>query len=430
MDSARNFLLPKPSIVICIASLLLASVILAVGQTENVVHRFQAGRDGAYPSSGLISDKAGNFYGVTEGGKQSGNGGTVFRLSPPNEKGGRWAVTTLHIFGNNNHGANPTGELIFDQAGNLYGTTPSGGPENSSTVFELKRRGGAWREAVIYVGGSTYAPVAGLSSDKAGGLYFATYSGGEDDYGSVFQLMPSENGDWKAIMIYSFTGGNEAYPPAGPIISGEGNLFGVLDGNGGNSYGAVYELKAPPTRAGGWAGHVLYEFNGGTGDAAYPRGRPVFDGKGNLYGVADGGAYGAGAVFKLTRQGDSWTESVIYSFCAQNSCTDGSDPSGGLILDEKGNLYGTTEFGGNGGCDYGCGTVFKLAPPTQGGTWAETVLHNFTGEDGDGYQPYTPLAFGKLDSLWGTTFLGGKETGRCQDQQDGPGCGIVFSVRP
>ena len=130
MNSARNFLLPKPSIAICVASLLLTATLPAVGQTENVVHRFQAGRDGAYPSGGLISDKAGNFYGVTEGGKQSGNGGTVFRLSPPSEKGGRWTVTTLHIFGNNDHGGNPMGELISDQSGNLYGTTPDGGPGN------------------------------------------------------------------------------------------------------------------------------------------------------------------------------------------------------------------------------------------------------------------------------------------------------------
>jgi uncharacterized repeat protein (TIGR03803 family) len=428
MNYEEKLLSTKWRTVTLIAILVLAGTILARGQTERVIHRFRGGRDGAYPSGGLISDKAGNFYGVTQGGKQSGSGGTVFQLSPPSGKDGRWTRTTLHVFRNGTHGGNPIGELIFDRAGNLYGTTPSGGFENLGTVFELKPQGGTWTETVIYNGSS---PVGGLVFDKAGNLYGATYDGGEHGVGSVFQLTPSQGGGWTATVIYSFIG-HEAYPPAGPIISKEGNLFGVVGGYSSGYNGAIYELKAPAAHGGAWTERVLYKFKGGS-DGVGPSGRLVFDQKGNLYGTtAAGGAFQSGTVFQLTRQGSSWTEAVIYSFCAQYNCTDGAFPLAGLIFDGRGNLYGTSEGGGNdANCRYNCGTVFQLSPPvTQGNQWTEAVLYSFTGQGGDGYGPDTSLAHGKFGSLWGTTFSGRRNVGVCQDQGYGPGCGIVYVVHP
>jgi hypothetical protein len=169
-------------------------------------------------------------------------------------------------------------------------------------------------------------------------------SGGEKGEGQIFQLTPSQGGGWTETVIHSFTGGADGgNPVTGPIIDKSGNLFGLIEQGPGEDYnGAVYELKAPSTHGSVWTERVLYSFKGGS-DAAQPSGRLLFDHKGNLDGESRyGGAFDGGTVFQITRQRGSWTEAVLYSFCTQSNCADGRQPEGGLIVDGKGNLYGTT----------------------------------------------------------------------------------------
>jgi uncharacterized repeat protein (TIGR03803 family) len=412
------------------AILLLASSVFALGQEERVVHRFQGGSDGIEPNGGLISDQAGNLYGTTEfGGAHSG--GTVFELSPPSASGG-WTKTVLYNFCAQPEcadGSEPFGELIFDQAGNLYGTLLSG--TLNSGVFELRAPtapGDAWTESIIYNVGPGRA-LDGLIFDKAGSLYGATSPG----YGTIFKLTPSPGGSWTETTIFYFDGHDGEDPISGPIIDAAGNLYGVLQMGKGGTFGAIYELRPPTTPGGAWVERLLYNFTN-SADGLEPSGRLMLDGHGNLDGVTlKGGANGDGTVFQLRRQDASWSETVLYSFCAESNCADGEVPQATLVSDSKGNLYGTTQFGGSAGeCgqdDATCGTVFQLTPPAiEGGAWTQTVLHEFTGgsgSDGDGANPLYGLTLGKTGSLWGTTPSGGKDTSPCGTYH---GCGTVFHI--
>jgi uncharacterized repeat protein (TIGR03803 family) len=416
-----------PALVVVI--LIVMGSVFATGQAERVIYRFEGGSDGFDPLGSLISDHAGNFYGTTCG-DGAANSGTVFQLV---RQGGHWTENVLYSFAGSSDGNCPFGELIFDRAGNLYGTAASVGGF-ASTVFELKppaTQGNPWTETVLCRFESSVELYDGLVFDKADNLYGSTYSGGEKGEGQIFQLTPSQGGGWTETVIHSFTGGADGgNPVTGPIIGKSGNLFGLIEQGPGEDYnGAVYELKAPSTHGSAWTERVLYSFKGGS-DAAQPSGRLLFDHKGNLDGESRyGGAFDGGTVFQITRQRGSWTEAVLYSFCTQSNCADGRQPEGGLIVDGKGNLYGTTINGGTGGnCGNGsgCGTVFELTPPTQGGVWTETVLHSFTGSGGDGYLPRVGLTLGRSGLLWGTTPSGGLAP-PCAFLN---GCGTVFNVRP
>ena len=184
----QNLFPTKWSMAIFIAMVVLAGSVFAVGQTERVVYRFHGGNDGADPDGGLISDQAGNFYGAVRGGGAH-DYGAIFQMSPPAGQGGHWTESVIYNFTGGNDGGVPTGELIFDQAGNLYGVALLGGSTGGGTVFELTPQGGTWTESVIYNFQSNDQPVPGVVFDKAGNLYGATAAGG--GHGSVFQLAPS-----------------------------------------------------------------------------------------------------------------------------------------------------------------------------------------------------------------------------------------------
>jgi uncharacterized repeat protein (TIGR03803 family) len=417
--------LTKWSMAIFIAIVILAGNVLAVGQTERVVHRFQGGNGGFGPEDRLITDQAGNFYGITTKGGAHNNG-TVFKLSKQNA---RWARTLLYAF-NPFKGdvGSPSGKLIFDQKGNLYGVTVHEGSGASGMVFELTPQGSTWAETVIYRFPAKASPNGDLALDDAGNLYGATANGGQYGAGAVFELTPSQGG-WTETTIYSFNpihGGVFGPRLSGPIINSAGNLYGVVTwANKFNFNGAVYELKAPATQGGAWTERVLHRFQG-SNDGSNPSGQLMFDGKGNLDGVTSaGGVSNEGEVFQLVRHGTSWTETVLYSFCSQSNCSDGAVPEAGLITDVKGNLYGTTTQGGIGIGNDSCGTVFQLTPPaTQDGAWTETVLHAFTGGEADGCSPISPLVRGKFGGLWGMTYWGGDVTAACGTN----GCGTAFSI--
>jgi uncharacterized repeat protein (TIGR03803 family) len=303
-----------------------------------VLHSFAGGRtDGAAPFSGLILDAANNLYGTTFGGGAHFFG-TVFKLSAGT------GLTLLHSFaGPFSEGEGPAGTLVMDHAGDIYGTTYTGGDTQGwGTVFEITAAG-------VYKTGQSFSPGgalprAGLLLEN-GNLYGTTYGGGAHYYGgTVFQA-------GVATALYTFTGGPDGAQPAASLISdGEGNLYGTTSagGNGtlGVGNGVVFKLNLTTTIE-----TVLYTFHGPDGSA--PMGALVRDSEGNLYGTTQlGGAFGYGTVFMLNTLGDLFT---LHSFTGGN---DGASPFAGLVLDGTGNLWGVTTNGGSSGY----GTLFEITP--------------------------------------------------------------------
>jgi uncharacterized repeat protein (TIGR03803 family) len=266
-------------------------------------------------------------------------------------------------------------------------------------------------------------PVGNLVFDSQGNLYGATTG----PPSTVFRFAPKPGGGWSYSQLYVFDNpAKGSQVEGGLVVDGAGNLYGTTAGGGANnSDGVVFELI--PNSNGQWTETVLCDFDAYPGDAAIPFASLIFDGRGNLYGTASaGGTYGFGAVFELTpSSGGGWTESVLYSFVGPPN--DGAIPLANLVFDVAGDLYGTTQTGGPGGCQVegtsGCGTVFQLSPPSApGGAWTETVLHSFLGGDDGGF-PLSAVTLDAVGNLYGTTEEGGGLCGNI-------GCGTVFEVSP
>ncbi len=396
----------RAALAIFAVTLLVTSTWASTNWYEKVLHSFGNGTDGYMPSTSLIFDAAGNLYGTTQYGGGANAYGTVFELTPAG--GGNWTETVLYSFRSGTDGAVPGAGLIFDAAGSLYGTTTAGGP-NNGTVFELTPTAGeGWTEQVLYrfcsqanCADGQY-PYGGLIFDAAGNLYGTTEFGGTNGYGTVFKLTPTAGGGWTETVLHSFGSGTDgASPFVGLIFDAAGNLYGTTTYGGTYGVGTVFELT--PTAGGDWLETVLYSFGiNGLSDGGYPWAGLIFDAAGNLYGTTFyGGTYNRGTVFELTpMSGGGWTETVLHSFNPNNG-TDGFNPYAGLIFDAAGNLYGTAYYGGS----YGGGTVFELTPAAGGG-WTETVLRSF-GNGTDGFWPYAGLIFDHAGNLYGTTEYGG-----------------------
>ena len=361
--------------------------------SETVLYVFKGNSkgDGATPEGGLVIDAAGNLYGTTAYGG-TGNCvllgtsvgcGTVYELSPPAQKGDPWTETVLYSFPTPKQGYFPRGDLVFDGSGNLYGATQFGGGKGTTcdpyykycgAVFELsppKTEGGKWTEKILhsFAGGTDGAnPNGGLVLNGKGDVYGTTYAGGNQDWGTVFELeSPSrKDGTWTEKILHRFQGSQDRVNPAAGVIFGNnGNLYGTtLTGGPDGGGGTVFRLAPPSKKWGAWKKAILYGFNGaGRGlDAESP---VIFDANGNLYGTTldSGGTY-YGTVFRLKppkQEGDTWTFNMLYGFQAP---PDGGQPAAGLVLDKNGNLYSTTTQGGSGtGCSFrGCGTVFEVSP--------------------------------------------------------------------
>jgi hypothetical protein len=308
--------------------------------TYAILYSFQGNKDGHYPQGNLTFDKHGNLYGATQFGggrgynncnKFYGYCGTIFKLSPPKQKGGTWTEKVLYSFagvknGAIGDGAEPNGGLIFDSKGAIYGTT--------------------------YFGGGSQGECNGGS--------------GGTGCGTVFKLDPptKKGGAWSKTIPYRFNGPDGASPTAGLIFDEDGNLYGTASG-GGEGYGVVFRLAKPSRRSHSWAEAVLYRFQDGADGAIPQQANFISDAQGNLYSTVGAGHQTYGNVFEMkgpARKGGAWTFAILYSL---KGAPDGANPVAGLVFDKSGNLYGTTLKGGTGNgsdCSYGCGTVFEVEP--------------------------------------------------------------------
>jgi uncharacterized repeat protein (TIGR03803 family) len=397
--------------------------------TEKVVHSFTGGNDGIDPAATLVADSAGNLYGTTvKGGTVTQlcpeGCGTVFEISPI--AGGRWKEKVLYRF-TGSDGKNPYGGVTLDGKGDLYGTTVSGGSggtcsgDGCGVVYLLSKSGKTWVETVMYnfTGGKDgFGPGGAVVFDSAGNLYGTTPDGGNlhkcsgGGCGVVYQISPVRGGGYKQTVLHTFTDGADgAIGSLGPLwVDKTENIFGVaeLGGDPSCQCGTVFRIASV---GGKWKFKTLDAFKG-LPQAGFPYGGVIADSKGNLYGTTYyGGANGAGSVFKLTNSKGKFTESVLYSFTGG---ADGGSPTTTLMFDAKRNLYGTTSAGGDSNGD---GVVFKLTPKS-GGKWKESVVHQF-GKGSDGAIPYYGLISDTAGNLFGTTAIGG-----------GSGQGVVFELTP
>jgi uncharacterized repeat protein (TIGR03803 family) len=285
----------------------------------------------------------------------------------------------------------PYSGLAIDAAGNLYGTTVNGGRQTAGVVYELSpAAGGGWTQTVLHNFGKEttkdgYYSYATPVFDAAGDFYGTTAFGGAHASGTVFEMVPTTGGTWNEKLLHSFKGPDGKSSQASVILDPSGNIYGTTT-YGGASYasgacaftsslkgcGTVFELT--PNGSGGWIEHVLHSFSQNGVDGFEPSAPLVRDVAGNLYGTTNfGGDYNYGTVFELSpAAGGAWTETIIHSF--DNNGVDGTYPEyGGLIFDAAGNLYGIAGGGGTGDQ----GIVYELSPST-GGAWTETVIYSFS----------------------------------------------------
>jgi len=412
------------SATLSLAILLLAATALAHDSTEIVLHNFGAGSDGVNPDSSLIFDTAGNLYGTTYGGGTGSCGGgcgTVFELTP---NGGGFTESVIYNFqgATNNDGAYPLGALTADAAGNFYGVTYAGGHHDCGTVFELTPgSGGGWTESVLYsfcANGSEFdgsGPTGKLVFDASGNLYGVTQSGGHGGGGVVFQLMFS-SGTWTEKVIKGFPrighlGGNQ---PVGIIFDSAGNLYGVTTFGGTRGYngaGIVFELVQSQ---GQWTGKVIHRFGIRGNNLQTPTGGLIFDAAGNLYMTMARGGLGGAGVFEISpRAGGGFKGHALCSFPGGQIL----QPYEGLVFDSAGSLYSASGAEGGGNCSRDCGFVYKLSRGAH--RWKTKRLAIVHGRDG--INPVGGVILDSKGNLYGATFGGGANK---------TGGGVVFEVTP
>lgn len=329
--------------------------------------------DGAFPVAGLILDTEGNLYGTTMAAGPNNMRGTVFQLSP-NADGSKWTERILHVFTGTPDGDEPrtrltyagaAGGALYDGVSPLYGNTSRGGLHGPGGVYELTQKNGRWRTKVIHSfcaeAGCTdgYSPEGDMTMDAGGNLYGTTTLGGANGNGTVYRVSPNaKRTKWTGSILYSFCSiadCSDGNVPQGPVtMDSKGRLFGTTTADAGEG-GVVFE---PVPKKGGWKEKVLHTFcTGDCKDGYLPVAGVTIDPVGNLFGTNElgGPVSQGGTVFKLSGK----TFSTVYNFCTLAGCADGSIPAAPLIMDETGNLYGTTMQGGP---DSGAGTVFQLSP--------------------------------------------------------------------
>ncbi|MGO9486228.1 MAG: choice-of-anchor tandem repeat GloVer-containing protein [Rhodomicrobium sp.] len=390
--------------------------------TETALYTF-TGPSGAYPQASLTADTKGNLYGTTSVGGSGGGAfgfGVVFMLTPPASAAGAWTETVLYNFAEGTDGGQPHGNVIFDAQGSLYGTATCGGLGNGNlgygVVYKLTppaSGSGPWTETVLHSFGRQpdgAFPSGGLIFDAYGSLYGTTAGGGAKGEGTVFKLKPPTTGmgPWTETILHNFEGkGNGAQPNGNLIFDAKGALYGTTTAGGNTvnrrSYGTVFKLTPPSPRGPGpWTETVLHKF--ASPDGAYPSGSLIFDAHGALYGATYSGSVGSGStVFKLSPPAAAlgkWTEEILSDFEDSNP----AEAAGSVIFDTQGNLYGVANWGGSNSA----GAVYSLTPPASGkGTWTLGVLYNFDCQSSSGCYPNSSLISPVNGTLYGTAYQGG-----------------------
>jgi uncharacterized repeat protein (TIGR03803 family) len=406
------------------AVVLLAVAIPSAAQQETILHTFTSSEFGSgpyAPANAVVFDAEGNLYGTTPAGgpPQTENGGAAYELSP--QADGSWVLSVLYFFNGGRDGEYPYSNLIFDSAGNLYGANSGGGADYRGVVFQLVPQAeGRWKENTLMTFmGQAAGTLSGLIFDKDGNLYGTNYGDGPYECGEVFELSPTPGGVWTQQVVHSFTGVPNGCGPGGNLVlDAAGNFYGITyRGGEASDGGTVYELL--PKANGDWGEKILYSFDGDSASDDLPFGGPVLDNSGNLYGTArgkeNGRDQGSGTVYKLSPSADGAWTQTILHQFNDDG-VDGFTPLAGVVLDPAGNLYGTTSEGGA----FGGGTVFVLSPGPDG-SYGEAILHSF-GSPSDGRNPqYGNLIFDSAGNLYGTTQSGGPAAG---------GSGTVFKITP
>lgn len=356
-------------------------------------------------------------------------------ITPAGAQGYKVLYTFCKAGGTCSDGQNPRGGLVADSRENLYGTTFGGGAHQHGVAYELKRISShRYKYRVIYDFGLMQDDPANPSGpmffDTKGNLYGSTAFGGASGLGTIFKLRPNKNPKkkWSAQTIYDFCPGRPSGCAATPIdgVTYTGAAAGSLYDGNSPLYGVTWtwngeSLGAPGTAFAFQPGsgfQIIHTFGGphGTADGSQPLARLTEDTAGNLYGstVAGGTSIAAGTAFKLAPSGSGWTESLLHVFCKKETptCADGNSPQGGVTVDSKGNVYGTTYYGGQ-VCSVqaasGCGVIFELKPRMDGSK--ETVRYKFCNLPGctDGADPAAALLIGDHGNIFGTTLHGGNE---------------------
>jgi len=376
----------------------------AVAQNFQVIYTFTGFRDGAQPYSGLTV-RSGALYGTTHSGNEGANWGNVYQLkfhggwiysalqlfdgtlesrpvfgpsgllygTSPNNIAGliygyvyslqppvsavchsvtcSWNTTVIYAFGGGADGASPRyGELVFDPAGHMYGTTAVGGNGNG-VIYQMTRSGSAWSEQPIYTfsGPDGSTPASAVAFDTTGNMYGTTMLGGQNGFGTVYELSPN-GGGWTEKVLYSFQGGSDGTTPtAGLFLDAAGNLYGSTINGGSGGAGTIFELSPNGSN---WNYSLLYSFSGNANCG--PGGTLSMDASGSLYGTTFcAGANNLGSIFKLTPSGGGWTYSSLHDFTGGS---DGSKPFSNVSFDDAGNMFGTASAGGS----QHSGTVWEI----------------------------------------------------------------------
>lgn len=350
------------------------------GWTLTTLYAFQGGTDAAYPNSALVIDGAGNLYGSSGGGSSNcptPGCGTIFELSP-NGSGG-WNETLLYSFLGGSDGDDPRG-VVLDSAGNVYGTAAQGGGTCTTfsvgcgTAFKLAPTGsGSWKYTVLHrfgTGNDGAVPFGGLAFDAHGILYGTTQYGGlfagicTQGCGTIFRLA-LRSGKWTENVLHAFQASDGSYPASTPTLDSSGNIYVTTDFGGSQNAGVVFELS--PKAGGGWQPHLRHVFGSFQSGVKPGYASVAVDSSGNVYGTTIYGGQnqpqcksllgnGCGVVYELRpNPSGPWTFKVLYSF---TGASDGNYPWDGPILDNLGNLYGTTSYRGQ----TTTGTVFEITP--------------------------------------------------------------------
>lgn len=331
------------------------------------------GSGGYVPISDLVKDQAGAFYGTTYmGGDPVCNCGGVFKLSPPAIKGGAWTESQIYAFKGGADGRLPVpATLALTTTGTVYGVTLRGGTWDSGVLYQLVTKNGKnYSESVLYSFGDlddASTPSGAILLDAAGSLYGVTSLGGTFGQGTLYKYVPAANGQLPTYSIlYSFGGSTTtgSYPNGSLIFDASGDIYGVTNGGGDDAGDGVAYMLTPASPT--WTESILYAFNATNG--INPIGGLTWNHKTNqLYGTASSGnehPAGDGSIIVLSppaKKGGTWTEQTLFQFTYR---VNGGYPTGPITLDSKtGIIYGTAQNGGIEGCDLFCGTIWQIANP-------------------------------------------------------------------